>query len=184
MAEGPGRLSGSAERILSEIEYNTRDGGGSEGGGGGDASAANQTTQIAAEQAIQATVGATTGAAVITDANGTLQQYLRGLVKLFITAGSALIGITKIQGAANFATGQVATSTTAATFVAARATRRAVTLKNLDTSITVYIGPATVTSANGMPLKAGESISVDWVGLIQVIAASGTPTVAYADTWD
>lgn len=34
---------------------------------------------------VQAPVlGATTGAAVVTDANGTLQQYLRGLVKLFV----------------------------------------------------------------------------------------------------
>jgi len=35
--------------------------------------------------------GTTTGAAVITDATGTIQQYLRGLIKLFITAGSALV---------------------------------------------------------------------------------------------
>ena len=52
--------------------------------GAGDASAANQATQITAEQAIQATAGATTGAAVTTDTNGTLQQYLRGIVKLLI----------------------------------------------------------------------------------------------------
>lgn len=57
--------------------------------GGGDASAANQTTQITAEQAIQATAGATSGAAVVTDANGTLQQYLRGLVKLWIAGLAA-----------------------------------------------------------------------------------------------
>lgn len=138
----------------------------------------------AADGPMNAVLGTTAGAAVITDANGSIQQYLRGLVKLLITSGSALIGITKFQGAANIATGQVATSTTAATFVIARATRRSATLKNTDASITVYIGPATVTSSNGMPLKAGESISVDWVGLIQVIAASGTPTVAYVDVWD
>lgn len=59
--------------------------------GGGDATAANQSTQITAEQAIQATLGATTGAKVITDANGTIQQYLRGLIYLFITAGQALV---------------------------------------------------------------------------------------------
>lgn len=41
--------------------------------------------------AISAVLGTTTGAAVITDANGTVQQYLRGLIKLFITAGSALV---------------------------------------------------------------------------------------------
>lgn len=48
------------------------------------ATEAKQDTQITAEQAIQATAGATSGAAVVTDANGTIQQYLRGLVKLVI----------------------------------------------------------------------------------------------------
>jgi hypothetical protein len=41
-----------------------------------------------------ATMGITSGAAVVTDANGTLQQYLRGLVKLF--AGT----VTNANGAA------------------------------------------------------------------------------------
>lgn len=39
-----------------------------------------------------ATLGATTGAAVITDANGTIQQYLRGIVKLLITSGTVILG--------------------------------------------------------------------------------------------
>lgn len=58
----------------------------------GGATSAKQDTQITAEQAIQATVGAITGAAVVTDANGTLQQYLRGIVKLLITAGTVVLG--------------------------------------------------------------------------------------------
>lgn len=88
------------------------------------------------------------------------------------------------KGAANLATSQLATSTTAATLVVARPTRRSVTIKNEDATITVYVGPATVTTANGFPLKANQSISLDWVGLIQVIAASGTPTVSTADVYD
>lgn len=69
----------------------------------GAATAANQVTQITAEQAIQATIGTTTGAAVTTDANGTLQQYLRGLVKQWISGtlvlgpGSNIIGKTGID---------------------------------------------------------------------------------------
>lgn len=86
-------------------------------------------------------------------------------------------------GAANLATGQV-TAGAAGTLVIARATRRQVTIKNTDAAITVYIGPATVTSGNGMPLKAGESITVRWVGLVQVLAASGSPVVAYMDEYD
>jgi hypothetical protein len=42
--------------------------------------------------------GAITGAAAITDVNGTMQQYLRGLVKLAITAGGFLMGVSKING--------------------------------------------------------------------------------------
>lgn len=94
------------------------------------------------------------------------------------------VAVMALRGAANMANGQVTTSTTAATAVAARATRRSVTIKNTDTSITVYIGIATVTSSNGMPLKAGESISIDTTALVQVIAASGTPVVAYVETYD
>lgn len=99
-----------------------------------------------------------------------------------LTTGDVVTNVPK--GAPNFATGQVTTSTTAATFVSARSTRRSVTLKNLDLTITVYFGPATVTSGNGMPLKAGESVMVDTTALIQVISASGTPVVAFAETYD
>lgn len=88
--------SGSPEVVLRAVENGGATGavGAAGGGGTSDASAANQTTQITAEQAIQATLGATTGAAVITDVNGTIQQYLRGIVKLII----AKLGITTADG--------------------------------------------------------------------------------------
>jgi hypothetical protein len=117
-----------------------------------------------------------------------------------LPAGSAIIGkvgidqttpgttngvqVNAVKGAANVAVAQTTTSTSAATLVAARATRRGVYIRNFDTSISVYIGPATVTSSNGMLLKAGESIFLTWVGLIQVIAASGTPVVGTVDEYD
>jgi hypothetical protein len=50
--------------------------------------------------AINAVSGTTSGAAVITDANGTIQQYLRGLVKLAITAGGFLVTATIGAGTA------------------------------------------------------------------------------------
>ena len=92
------------------------------------------------------------------------------------TAGTA--------GAANLNVARVAASTAAATLVAARATRRRCIVKNTDTGITVYIGPATVTSANGFEVKPGESVAVSWPGLIQVIAASGTPAIVAWDEYD
>lgn len=128
-----------------------------------------------------------------------LQQQLQGVplgtsdgtatgelgVKVLLAGSGSGGSITVVpKGAANYANGQVAASTSAATLVAARATRRSVTIKNTDGAITVYIGAATVTAANGVPLKAGESIAVDTTALIQVIAASGTPSVAYMETYD
>jgi hypothetical protein len=87
-------------------------------------------------------------------------------------------------GSAHQATGQVATSGTAGTLVIARATRRNVLVRNLDATNSIYVGPATVTTANGMLLKPGESFTMSFVGLIQVIASAGTPTVAYVDEYD
>lgn len=101
--------------------------------------------------------------------------------------GTVNIGNTvtvKPTGAANTANGQVTASTTAATLKAANATRRSISIVNTDTAITVYVGIATVTTGNGFPLKAGQSISIDNIGLIQVIAASGSPVVAYLETYD
>lgn len=88
-----------------------------------------------------------------------------------------------MKGAANVSVGQV-TAGAAATLVVARPTRRGVLIKNLDTSLTAYIGPATVTAANGLELKAGESVVVSWTGLIQRFAASGSPVVAFWDEYD
>lgn len=119
----------------------------------------------------------------ITTADGSATGQLCVPVFLAGDNGSMTVNVTQ-TGAANVATGQVASSTTAGTLLAARTTRRGATFKNLDSSITVYIGPATVTAGNGMQLKAGESISVDTRALVQVIAASGTPTVAYIETYD
>lgn len=100
------------------------------------------------------------------------------------TNGNLLTQVTRQIGAANYANGQVTATTTAGTLKTATATRRSIMIKNTDAAITVYIGAATVTAANGVPLKAGESIAVDTTALIQVISASGTPVVAYMETSD
>lgn len=63
--------------------------------GAGTAAAAHRVT-LASDDPAVATLGATTGAAVITDANGTIQQYLRGLIKqwatTFVAQGSTSSG--------------------------------------------------------------------------------------------
>lgn len=107
-----------------------------------------------------------------------------GKFHFILTDNTGALNSSSSLGAANQANSQVATSTSAATLVIARPTRVGCLVKNTDATITVYIGKATVTSANGMPLKAGESVVVTAQTLIQVIAASGTPTVAVFDEFN
>lgn len=74
---------------------------------------------------------------------------------------------------------QNALSTTAEKIASVSAGQHRVIVKNTDASITVYLGHSdAVTSANGMPLLAGESIALYTRGEVWAIAASGTPTVA------
>lgn len=87
-------------------------------------------------------------------------------------------------GAANAPVTRGTASNSAATLAIARPTRRGILIRNLDTALTIYIGPATVTVANGFPLLPGESSPFSWVGLIQVISASGTPAYAAWDEYD
>lgn len=71
--------------------------------GAGAVAATVQRVTLASDDPAVATLGATSGAAVITDANGTIQQYLRGLVKqwiagtLVVGAGTNLIGKVKTK---------------------------------------------------------------------------------------
>lgn len=99
------------------------------------------------------------------------------------TAGDPVAPATS-SGAANAPITRGTASTTAATLVIARATRREALILNMDASIRIYVGPAPVTSANGFPIEPGQSLSMSWVGLIQVIAASGTPAYAVLDEYD
>lgn len=138
-------------------------------GGAGDASAANQT-------AVQANAGADATKAVSV-------QGITGGKAVPVSMATLPTGASTAAGAANIATSQV-TAGAAGTLAIARATRRQCTIKNTDATNTATIGPATVTTANGMPVKPGESITVRWVGLIQVIANAGSPVIAVMDEYD
>lgn len=87
------------------------------------------------------------------------------------------------QGGTAIATGQVAPTNSAATLLAARETRKVVTFFNVG-SVDVYIGPATVTSANGLKLPPGASIDIQTTALVQAITASGTGSVHYCEVYD
>ncbi len=79
--------------------------------------------------------------------------------------------------------GQNALSTSAEIVIAARADRIFLKITNDDASIKVYVGTDSgVTSSNGHVIKAGAEMTMEgYVGPIWMIAASGTPTVTYAE---
>ena len=141
----------------------------------------SQATWVTREGSVQVSpINGVTGVAAGAGAVGTTVQRMT-----LASDDPAVAALQASQkGASTLANGQVAASTTAGTLVASRATRRRVTIKNTDGTITVYVGIATVSAANGMPLLAGESITFDTTALVQVISASGTPTVAYVEEYD
>lgn len=89
------------------------------------------------------------------------------------------------QGSTAIATGQVVPTTTAATLLAARDTRKRVIFVN-NGSTDAYIGPATVTTSNGILLPVGASLMLYTTALTQAIIASGTMTgaVHYLEEYD
>ena len=89
-------------------------------------------------------------------------------------------------GSDQVAVSQAATATTAGgtQVLAAKNTRTRAVFKNLDTSITIYLGTGTVSSSTGIPLLAGESIALHTKGAIKALSASGTPSLAIVDEYD
>lgn len=76
------------------------------------------------------------------------------------------------RGPSSFASGQVSVSTTATTLVASRSGRSSVILLNYGIC-TVYVGPATVTTSNGIALDPGATLTLSTSALIQGIAPAG-----------
>lgn len=87
------------------------------------------------------------------------------------------------QGGTAIASGQVAPTGTAGTLLAARDTRKVATFVNRGNQ-SVFIGPATVTTSNGLELKPGDSIDMFSTALIQAITSSGTGRVDYLEVYD
>lgn len=86
-------------------------------------------------------------------------------------------------GAPNQANAQVSVTTTATQIVGSRADRRQVMILNQG-STDMYVGGATVTTSNGLLIRAGASLVLTFTGVIQGIVASGSTTAAYFDEWD
>lgn len=88
-------------------------------------------------------------------------------------------------GSASIANGQVVPTTTAATLLAARETRKSVLFENIG-QCDVYVGIATVTTANGAKMPPGSVLSLRTVALVQAIIPTGGTgaNVAYIEEYD
>jgi len=97
---------------------------------------------------------------------------------------SGSVAISSSVGTANFATGQVALASTATQIVASRATRRSVTIVNLSTT-DMYIGASGVTTSTGQLLLGvkGAAITMEVVGAVYGIVATGTPSVSFEEEY-
>lgn len=95
------------------------------------------------------------------------------------------VDIENFVGAENLANGQSTAGAASGTLVAARSTRRSVTVRNVHTSESCYIGTGTVSTANGFLLKAGESISIDTTVAINGLRAGSVDvSIAFLETYD
>lgn len=109
-----------------------------------------------------------------------------GVILLGSGGGTASLGTVTVvpRGAPTLNAAQASLSTTSGVVVAANATRRSVTIQNMDATITIYVGAGTVSAANGFRLIPGQSVSIDTTAAVNGIAVSGTPTAGYIQTAD
>lgn len=154
--------------------------------GGSAGATANQVQGNAADNAVSTGNPVYVGGLAVTGATYAPAYAVGDRAALAVDkdSGGLLVVTQNPKGAPNYANGQVATSTTAATLVAARATRRSVLVVNNDATILVYVGAATVTASTGLCVKPANPVTLETTALIQVIAASGTPSVSYLETYD
>ena len=88
------------------------------------------------------------------------------------------------KGSLFIAMGQVSVTDSATLVAAFRDRRRAVTLKNLDSSTTAYVGPSGVAVSTGQEVEAGESITLYTRGAVYAIVSSGSVTIAFNEEYD
>ncbi len=118
--------------------------------------------------------------------SGALNVFLASITA---NAGTSLnttnVSVKILQGAATLASGQVTMSNVSTTIAGSRPTRRSATIRNQDTANSGLIGPAPIGTANGLLLYPGDSISVDFTGVIAGISSTtSNVTFGYLETYD
>lgn len=119
-------------------------------------------------------VGHRTGVIGLPDASGS--SYQADVNAL----GQVQIAIAAAPGGVLNATGQVSLGTSATQIIAANS-RQGVLITNPSTTVTVYIGGAGVTIANGQALAPGCSLSLPVVSAVFGVVATSTQTVSYVE---
>jgi hypothetical protein len=106
------------------------------------------------------------------------------------TINSATVQVQRVAETAGtaMANGQVTVTNTHTTIAAARETRKSIVVINRQT-VAVWVGIATVTSANGVRLDPGDAITLTTTALIDGITAAaysgtGDALVQYVETYD
>ena len=90
--------------------------------------------------------------------------------------------ITSSIGLTLNSTGQVAVGyASAGLIIAANAARAGVLITNPSTTVTVYIGKSTVTTATGAILGPGNSMTIPTVSAVYGIVASGTQNLSFLE---
>lgn len=122
---------------------------------------------------------------VATGPDGTLVPVACDANGQLLTAGESSSD-SGTQGAALAAFSNSAVPADAAVqIVAARETRRFVTVKNTHATVSVWLGPAvTVAVGSGFPLKAGEGVTFAITTALHAIAEAGGSTVALVEEYD
>ncbi len=138
----------------------------------------SQKTQIVDPTNASNTVGVTAGA---------LNVYLSNIAAIS-TLNTANVSVRIFQGANFVASGQIVIGNISTTIAGSRPTRRSATIRNQDTSNSGYIGPAPIGTGNGLLLYPGDSVSVDFTGVIAGISLNttnaGNVTFGYLETYD
>lgn len=104
-------------------------------------------------------------------------------VPVYANLGSAVVPVAPSStgvGAIN-STGQVSVGATDTTIIAANASRAAVIITNISSTVTVYIGNAGLTTSTGYPLLPSNSISIPTTAAVHGIVASSTQTVGFLE---
>lgn len=122
----------------------------------------------------------------IFDSNGNVINASAGAIEVDIVASTTVpvsiagtVVVDDIGGILN-ATGQVAIGT-AATLIIAANVRRGILVTNPSSTVTVFVGGAAVTTANGQELLPLASLTIPTVSAVYGIVAAATQTVSYME---